>query len=159
MGNPSSLFNLLRTEVRPGKMSYVLDKGATYYARYIFVDVGTKHSVQSWHDTLRVFGEVQLCNNSWLGPIEKVDGPKRIGAIHAEVEFSPSIMLDKDQPSFVDALWYACEQLNPMLDSYTTLFAINHNIDIEVEHRLRPVERMLRNLVIPQPRPHKGVLR
>ncbi len=54
-----------------------------------------------------------------------------------------------DALNLEDALWFACRELNPMLETFTTLFGIKNDIDIVVEHGLRPVNKLLHNIVQP----------
>jgi hypothetical protein len=103
----------------------------------------------SWHDTLRVVGVVEVAERSWLKDPDKIGTSRRLGSIAAEVEFLPRLMLEDDVPTMEHALWFACEQLNPMLESMTTLKGIESNIDIIVEHGLRPTSTLLQNLVRP----------
>lgn len=121
-----------------------------HFARFIFSDVQRNASVLSWHDTLMVAGTIELANTSWMNP-DKIGSTVRIGSFGARVEFDISTVLDPKEPTYEDALWFACKELNPMLESYTTLFGIKHNIDITVEHGLRPVTKLLQNIVQPKP--------
>jgi len=129
---------------------YVLKKESQHFVRFILVDVGRRMSVKSWHDTLQVAGAVELAHSSWMDP-DKIGSTMRIVAFNANVEFDIGIVLSDDEPSYEHALWFACKEINPMLESYTTLFGIKHNIDITVEHGLRPVKALLKNLVQPRP--------
>jgi hypothetical protein len=101
-----------------------------------------------------VAGTIELANTSWMNP-DKIGSSVRIGAFGARVEFDIGTVLAEEAPSYEAALWFACKELNPMLESYTTLFGINHNIDITVEHGLRPVTKLLQNIVQPRPRTGK----
>jgi hypothetical protein len=101
-----------------------------------------------------VAGTIELANTSWMNP-DKIGSSVRIGAFGARVEFDIGIVLAEEVLSYEAALWFACKELNPMLESYTTLFGINHNIDITVEHGLRPVTKLLQNIVQPRPRTGK----
>jgi hypothetical protein len=121
-----------------------------HFARFVFSDVQRNASVLSWHDTLMVAGTIELANTSWMNP-DKIGSTIRIGSFGARVEFDISMVFEPKEPSYEDALWFACKELNPMLESYTTLFGIKHNIDITVEHGLRPVTKLLQNIVQPRP--------
>jgi hypothetical protein len=98
-----------------------------------------------------VAGTIELANTSWMNP-DKIGSSVRIGSFGARVEFDIGIVLAEEEPSYEAALWFACKELNPMLESYTTLFGIKHDIDITVEHGLRPVTKLLQNIVQPRPR-------
>lgn len=121
-----------------------------HFARFIFSDAQRHASVLSWHDTLMVAGTIELSSTSWMSP-DKIGSTIRIGSFGARVEFDISTVFDPKEPTYEDALWFACKELNPMLESYTTLFGIKHNIDITVEHGLRPVTKLLQNIVQPKP--------
>lgn len=129
---------------------FVLKKEGDHFVRFIFVDVARRMSVTSWHDTLQVAGAVELAHTSWMDP-DRIGSTMRICAFSANVEFDISVLLANDEPRYEDALWFACRELNPMLESYTTLFGIKHDTDITVEHRLRPVNKLLHNIVQPKP--------
>lgn len=126
---------------------YVL-RNCDHYARFMFSSAETHRSVMSWHDTLRVVGVIEIAPQSWLTNADRIGSSVRLGSIAAEVEFNLS--LEHDSPSMQDALWFACKELNPMLESMTTLKGIEHNIDIIVEHGLRPTNQLLQNLVYPR---------
>lgn len=126
-------------------------KDGEHFARFSFVDLQTRMAVNSWHDTLQVAGAVELSHKSWMDP-DKVGSVMRICAFKANVEFDISVLLQEQEPSYEDALWFACKELNPMLETYTTLFGIKHDIDIKVEHGLRPVTKLLQNIVQPRPK-------
>jgi len=111
-------------------------------------------SVLSWHDTLVVAGTIELADTSWLNP-DKIGNTMRIGSFGARVEFDIGVVLSDEAPSYEDALWFACKELNPMLETFTTLFGIKNDIDITVEHGLRPVTKLLQNIVQPHPRTGK----
>jgi hypothetical protein len=125
-----------------------------HFARFSFSDVQRSASVLSWHDTLMVAGTIELADASWLNP-DKIGSTVRIGSFGARVEFDIGVVLSEEEPSYEAALWFACKELNPMLESYTTLFGIKHDIDITVEHGLRPVTKLLQNIVQPHPRTGK----
>lgn len=129
---------------------FTLKKDGDHFVRFIFVDLQKRMSVLSWHDTLQVAGTVELSHTSWMNP-DKIGSIVRICAFSANVEFDISTVLEDQEPSYEDALWFACKELNPMLESYTTLFGIKHNIDVTVEHGLRPVTKLLQNIVQPRP--------
>lgn len=117
------------------------------FARYIFVDTARHNEVPRDRVMIGVSGVVELASESWLNDF----GPGtalRIGNVRAAIALNED-ELRVDPKPYSNALWFACEQLNPMLDTFTTLFGIEHNIDIQVEHRLRPVERLLQNLIMP----------
>lgn len=119
------------------------------YARYIMSDVQKTHAYTQATANVLVAGVVEIATQPWLHDF----GPghsNRIGGLAAEI-IVPFDTLERDPKPYSEALWFACEQLNPMLDTFTTLFGIEHNIDITVEHRLRPVERHLQNLIMPRP--------
>lgn len=145
----SSPFEL--TSVRVDKHA-TLDSGAQRwkdgaFARYIFVDTMRQNDVRRDKVMIGVAGVVELASESWLNDF----GPGtalRIGNVRAAIALNED-ELRVDPKPYSKALWFACEQLNPMLDTFTTLFGIEHNIDIQVEHRLRPVERLLQNLIMP----------
>lgn len=130
---------------------FVLKKNGDHFVRFIFSDVNRRVSVKSWHDTLQVAGVIELSYTSWMDP-DKVGSTMRICTFAAEVEFDIGVLLSNDEPSYEDALWFACKELNPMLESYATLFGIKHNIDVTVEHRLRPVTKLLQSIVQLRPR-------
>ena len=129
---------------------FVLKKNGDHFVRFVLVDLQRHMSVTSWHDTLRVAGAVELSHMSWMDP-DKIGSIMRICAFGTHVEFDIGVVLSDDEPSYEAALWFACKELNPMLESYTTLFGIKHNIDITVEHGLRPVTKLLQNIVQPKP--------
>jgi hypothetical protein len=142
----SSPFKLEGLQVRENDRFVLANK--PHFARFIFSDVQRNVSVLSWHDTLMVAGTIELASTSWMNP-DKIGSTIRIGSFGARVEFDIGTVLAEEEPSYEAALWFACKELNPMLESYTTLFGIKHNIDITVEHGLRPVNTLLHNLVQP----------
>lgn len=149
----SSPFKL--TNVRILDNNRFVLKNSDHYARFMLVDLNKRTSVTSWHDVLQVAGAIELSHRSWMDP-DKVGSTMRICAFNANIEFDIGIVLADHEPSYEEALWFACKELNPMLESYTTLFGIKHGIDVIVEHRLRPVANMLRNLVQPVIKPNIG---
>lgn len=130
--------------------------GHTWFARFMFLEAGVVKSVTTWHDVLRVACYAELAPKSWI-EADRIGNSVRIGSIGADVLFDRELLFAEDPPTMEDALWFACKELQPMLESLTTLKGIENNIDIVVEHGLRPTNRMLQNLVQPQPR--KGILR
>lgn len=154
----SSPFKLCDVQVRENPR-FVLKKDPQHYARFMLTAVDKQASVRSWHDVLLVAGTVELAHHSWLGNPDKIGSSMRIGAVGARVEFNIASVLTEHTSTYEDALWFACKELNPMLESFTTLFGIKHDIDITVEHGLRPVKQLLQNLVQPAPKPNSGILR
>jgi hypothetical protein len=148
----SSPFKLEGLQVRENDRFVLANK--PHFARFVFSDVQRNVSVLSWHDTLMVAGTIELANSSWMNP-DKIGSTIRIGSFGARVEFDIGTVLAEEEPSYEAALWFACKELNPMLESYTTLFGIKHDIDITVEHGLRPVTKLLQNIVQPHPRTGK----
>lgn len=131
--------------------------GHTWFARFMFLEAGVVKSVNTWHDSLRVACYAEVSPKSWMDQ-DRIGSTVRIGSIGADVLFDRELILEVDDPpTMEDALWFACKELQPMLESLTTLKGIENNIDIVVEHGLRPTKRMLQDLVQPQPR--KGILR
>lgn len=144
----SSPFKLGKVTVKPQAQRYAWGDGG-YFARYLMSDVQKTHEYTQATANVLVAGVVELARDSWLSDF----GPgtsMRIGTLVTEI-IVPFDTLERDPKPYSDALWFACEQLNPMMDTFTTLFGIEHNIDITVEHRLRPVERHLQNLIRPRP--------
>ena len=135
----------------------VMTKSGEAHARFVLSHVDRQASVRSWHDVLLVAGTVEIAPSSWLDNPDRIGTSWRIGSVGARVEFDISTLLDEREPDYEDALWFACRELNPMLESFTTLFGIKHNIDIVVDHGLRPVKQLLVNLV--QPAPKSGHLK
>lgn len=148
----SSPFKLGNVTVKPG--TFAIESAASAwkdggFVRYVLSDVQKTHEYTQATANVLVAGVVELARVSWLtdfGP----GNATRIGTIVAEI-LVPFDAVERDPQPYTKVLWFACDQLNPMLDSYTTLFGIEHNIDIHVEHRLRPVERLLQNLIMPRP--------
>lgn len=118
----------------------------TWYARFVLADTQRIAELTSWRDKIGVVGFVELAPRSWLDP-DKVGSSTRIGSFSARVELGDGAI--DDAPNFVGALWFACRELNPMLETFTTLFGIKNDIDIVVEHGLRPVNKLLHNIVQP----------
>ena len=150
----SSPFKLDKVVVKP--TNRVFTNGKTWFARFMFLEAGIIKSVTTWHDSLRVACYAELAPKSWMDA-DRIGSTFRIGSIGADVLFNRELILADDPPTMEDALWFACKELQPMLESLTTLKGIENNIDIVVEHGLRPTKRMLQDLVQPQPR--KGILR
>ena len=148
----SSPFKLGKVTVKPG--TYAIESSAAAwkdggFVRYIMSDVQKTHEYTQASANVLVAGVIELAKVSWLtefGP----GSATRIGTIVGEI-IVPFDAVERDPHPYANALWFACDQLNPMLDSLSTLFGIEHNIDIHVEHRLRPVERLLQNLIMPRP--------
>lgn len=148
----NSPFKLGKVTVKPG--TYSIDSSASAwkdggFVRYIMSDVQKTHEYTQATANVLVAGVVELAKVSWLNEF----GPgsaTRIGTIVGEISVSFDAV-ERDPHPYSKALWFACEQLNPMLDTFTTLFGIENNIDIHVEHRLRPVDRLLQNLIMPRP--------
>jgi len=120
----------------------------TWYARFLLVDTERIAEWTSRKDRLSVSGTIELASTSWLDP-DKVGSSLRIGSFGARVEFDSGIVLAEEVPTFEDALWFACKELSPMLETFTTLFGIKNDIDIVVEHRLRPTTQLLHHIVQP----------
>lgn len=146
----SSPFKLCDVKVRENER-VIWSNGPTHHARFVLTAVDKQASVRSWHDVLLVAGTVEIAPRSWLDSPDRIGSSSRIGTLGARVEFDINSVLFDREPSYEDALWFACKELNPMLESFTTLFGIKHNIDIVVDHGLRPVKQLLRNLVQPRP--------
>lgn len=124
--------------------------GGQWFARFKFLEAGVVKSVTTWHDSLRVACYAELAPISWI-EADRIGNSVRIGSIGADVLFDRELLFAEDPPTMEDALWFACKELQPMLESLTTLKGIENNIDIVVEHGLRPTNRMLQNLVAPRP--------
>lgn len=127
-------------------------KNCKHFARFNFIDLNVNYSMTSAQDVLGVIGVIELSPHSWLEPMN-LGVAFRIGEFMAKIE---NASFDHrwphaDPPTYDDATWFACRELNPMLESFTTLFGIRHNIDVQVEHGLRPVDKLLRGLVAPKP--------
>lgn len=146
----SSLFKLCDVQVRENER-VVWTNGSTHHARFVLSHVDKQASVRSWHDVLLVAGTVELAHHSWMGSADRIGSSMRIGSVGARVEFDIASVITEHTSTYEDALWFACKELNPMLESFTTLFGIKHNIDITVDHGLRPVKQLLVNLVQPRP--------
>jgi hypothetical protein len=119
----------------------------TWYARFLLVDTKQIAERTSPKDRLSVSGYAQLARRSWLDP-DKIRGVLRIGEFRARVVLTTPALY-ADEPTFEDALWFACRELNPMLETFTTLFGIKNDIDIVVEHGLRPTPQLLHHIVQP----------
>lgn len=145
----SSPFKLCDVQVRENER-VVWSNGPTHHARFVLSHVDKQASVRSWHDVLLVAGTVEIAPRSWLDDPDKIGSSSRIGSVGARVEFNIASVLTEHTSTYEDALWFACKELNPMLESFTTLFGIKHNIDIVVDHGLRPVKQLLHNLVQPR---------
>ena len=122
----------------------------TWYARFVLADTQRIAELTAWKDKIGVAGYVELAERSWLDP-DKIGSSTRIGTFSVRVEIGSEVLL-VDALDFEDALWFACRELNPMLETFTTLFGIKNDIDIVVEHGLRPVNKLLHNIVQPKPR-------
>jgi hypothetical protein len=122
----------------------------TWYARFVLADIQRIAELTAWNDKIGVAGYVELAERSWLDP-DKIGSSTRIGTFSVRVEIGSEVLL-VDALDFEDALWFACRELNPMLETFTTLFGIKNDIDIVVEHGLRPVNKLLHNIVQPKPR-------
>lgn len=146
----SSPFKLVDVKVRENERTIWSD-GPVHHARFMLTAVEKHASVKSWHDVLLVEGTVEIAPNSWLDSPDRVGSSFRIGSVGARVEFDIATVFDEHSHTYEDALWFACKELNPMLESFTTLFGIKHSIDITVDHGLRPVKALLKNLVQPRP--------
>ena len=144
-------FKLCDVQVRENER-VVWSNGPTHHARFVLSHVDRQASVRSWHDVLLVAGTVEITNKPWLEHPDRIGSSSRIGSVGARVEFDIATVFDEHSHTYEDALWFACKELNPMLESFTTLFGIKHNIDIVVDHGLRPVKQLLVNLVQPRSR-------
>jgi hypothetical protein len=122
----------------------------TWYARFVLADIQRIAELTAWKDKIGVAGYVELAERSWLDP-DKIGSSTRIGTFSACALLNISTLY-ADETNFEDALWFACRELNPMLETFTTLFGIKNDIDIVVEHGLRPVNKLLHNIVQPKPR-------
>lgn len=144
----SSLFELLDVAVQKNESYRPVDK--PLFARYVLVRaVLHERAVNTPTTTIMVETRVELARDSWLSNF----GPGPAGPVaraRALVGYDEMSLAVNPQP-FEVLLLFACEQLNPMLDTFTTLFGIEHNIDITVEHRLRPTAKLLHNLIAPPP--------
>lgn len=143
-------FKLCDVQVRENER-VVMTKSGEAHARFVLTHTDKQASVRSWHDVLLVAGAVEIAAHSWLDNPDRIGTSWRIGSVGARVELDISTVFDEHSHTYEDALWFACKELNPMLESFTTLFGIKHNIDIVVDHGLRPVKRLLQNLVQPAP--------
>lgn len=146
----SSPFKLCDVQVREAER-VVMTKSGEAHARFVLTHVDKQASVKSWHDVLLVAGTVEIAPRSWLDNPDRIGTSWRIGSVGARVEFDIAAVLTEHTSTYEDALWFACKELNPMLESFTTLFGIKHNLDIVVDHGLRPVKQLLQNLVQPAP--------
>lgn len=146
----SSPFKLCDVQVRENER-VVMTKSGEAHARFVLTHVDKQASVKSWHDVLLVAGTVEIAPRSWLDNPDRIGTSWRIGTVGARVEFNIASIFDEHTSTYEDALWFACKELNPMLESFTTLFGIKHNLDIVVDHGLRPVKQLLQNLVQPAP--------
>lgn len=149
-------FKLNAVKVKDNERVALRTEG-THYARFLVTRAETVASPASWHDVLNVLCSVELAHYSWLNDSDKISSPVSIGSISARIHFDSTMLFDDEMPTFEDALVFACKEINPMLESFTTLFGIKHNIDIAVEHGLRPTKQLLMNLVQPAPKPTQRV--
>ena len=155
ISSASSPFKLTDVKVHEVGNKFFPREGSQWYARCIFSKVDRTQSTNLWQDSLGVAGVVEIATTPWI-EADKIGSSQRILGITALVNFVPEIMLANDEPTYTDALMFACREINPMLESATTLYGIKHNIDIRVEHGLRPTSQLLRNLTTP---PAPGALR
>ncbi len=118
----------------------------TWYARFVLADTQRVAELTKWKDKLGVIGFIEMAQRSWLNP-DTIGSTQRIGNFSVRVEVGDGVWLD--ELNLEDALWFACRELNPMLETFTTLFGIKNDIDIVVEHGLRPVNKLLHNIVQP----------
>ncbi len=121
--------------------------------RYMLVDIMKESELETMSVRVGIIAHVELAWSSWLSDF----GPSRslrIGTITAVVRVHEADIAVEPQP-YSKAVTFACDELNPMLDSFTTLFGIEHNIDITVERRLRPTAKLLYNLIAPPARRYK----
>lgn len=146
----SSPFELTDVNVKKADIKWHNDMPAEGgYVRYMLIDIMKEHDAPTGGVRVGIAAHVELAWSSWLddfGPGRSL----RIGTITAIVRVNEEDIAVEPQP-YSKALKFACEQLNPMLDAFTTLFGIEQNIDITVEHRLRPTSKMLHNLIAPPP--------
>ncbi len=127
--------------------------GSQWYARFMFLQVDKQRRLDMLSDLIGVVGTVELSSSPWINA-DRVGSTMRVLHIAAAVdgvEFDDNIDYER-VPTYEDALWFACRELNPMLESATTLLGIKHDIDIQVEHGLRPTQALLRNLTAPPPK-------
>lgn len=140
----SSPFELLDVAVQKNESYRPVDK--PLFARYVLIRaVMHERAVNTPTTTIMVEARIELARDSWLSNF----GPGPAGSIaraRALVGYDEMALAVNPQP-FEALLLFACEQLNPMLDTFITLYGIEHNIDITVEHRLRPVDKLLQNLI------------
>lgn len=145
----SSPFELLDVKVKPLHKALVVDNWPDGgFVRYVLVDLMKENDLHTHTQRVGIAAHIELAYNSWLSDF----GPShssRIGTVTAVVRVHEADIAVEPQP-YSKAVWFACEQLNPMLDTFSTLFGIEQGIDIHVEHRLRPVDRLLHNLIMPQ---------
>jgi hypothetical protein len=147
----SSPFKLTQVKVRETS-NLAPRAGSQWYARFMFINVDKQRNLDTMLDLLGVVGTVEIASAPWI-EANKIGSTMRVLSIAATVdgvEFDDSIDYER-VPTYEDALWFACRELNPMLESATTLFGIKHDIDIRVEHTLRPTALLLRNLTTPPP--------
>jgi hypothetical protein len=142
----NSPFKLEALDIAANSTTYFVPHH-TWYARFVLADTKRIAELTSWRDKIGVVGFVELAQRSWLNP-DKIGSSRRIGNFSVRVEVSSEGLLDYAL-DFEDALWFACRELNPMLETFTTLFGIKNDIDIVVEHGLRPVNKLLHNIVQP----------
>jgi hypothetical protein len=119
-----------------------------HFARFLLVDTERIAELTAWRDKIGVVGYVELAQRSWLDT-NQINTALCIGEVGARVVLTTPALC-ADEPTFEDALWFACKELNPMLETFTTLFGIKNDIDIVVEHGLRPTTQLLHNLVQPR---------
>ena len=143
----NSPFKLEDLKIDTGPVARGFLPQSTWYARFVLNDSQRIADVTQWKDKIGVAGCVEIAARSWLNP-DRVGSSTRIGTFRARVEVSSEVLLDYAL-GFEDALWFACKELNPMLETFTTLFGIKNDIDIVVEHGLRPVNKLLHNIVQP----------
>lgn len=148
-------FKLTRITVVENERA-ALRRVGPHYARFLVTRYETFASTASWHDVLNVLCSVELAP-SWLNNSDVLGKSLSIVSISASVEIDIAPVLTEYTSTFEDALMFACKEINPMLESFTTLFGIKHNIDIAVEHGLRPTKHLLTNLVQPAPKPTQRV--
>lgn len=147
----NSPFKLEALKIDPVPGTRFVSPG-TWYARFVLADTKRIAELTAWRDKIGVVGFVELAQRSWLNP-DKIGSSARIGSFSACAVLTTSALYD-DEPNFEDALWFACRELNPMLETFTTLFGIKNDIDIVVEHGLRPVNKLLHNIVQPRKKPY-----
>lgn len=116
------------------------------YGRYVLMETQSVSNLDRGVEVLRLKVAIDTSPISWLS--NRVRSTSRHIArvrcpihINLDAAFAEELVL-------IDALKFGMQHINPILDNIVVLHGLSHSVDINVEHKLRYHDGILRSLAL-----------